>query len=130
LVRAARSAVILSHLVLAALLALAITQIWKIPAQLNSGYVPPDYWMFVAMVAIPLVLAGFILLTLIPWVRGSRRWLIATDLTVTLAAWPILVLLVVDSDLPVMSLGLAPLALALAVIAPRDRAVPTEERPV
>jgi hypothetical protein len=45
---AARRAVILTHLPVAALLTIGIDQLPKIPAQLNSGSVPDDYWRYVA----------------------------------------------------------------------------------
>ena len=122
---AVRWTAIASHLLLAALLAVAVSQWWKIPAQLSSGYVPDDYWLFVAAVGIPVLLAAFVLATLVRWTRGRRWLLIAVDLVVTFAAWPVLILIVVAADLPLGLLLVAPLGLVLAVVAPTERTTST-----
>jgi len=117
--------VVVSHVLLVALLAVAISQWWKIPAQLSSGYVPDDYWLFVASVGIPVILAAFILVTLVRWIHGRRRLLIATDLVVTFAAWPVIIFIAVAADLPLGLLLVAPLGLVLAVVAPTRPATST-----
>ena len=122
---AVRWTAIASHLLLAALLAVAVSQWWKIPAQLSSGYVPDDYWLFVAAVGTPVLLAAFVLATLVRWTRGRRWLLIAVDLVVTFAAWPVLILIVVAADLPLGLLLVAPLGLGLAVVAPTERTTST-----
>lgn len=122
---AVRWTAIASHLLLAALLAVAVSQWWKIPAQLSSGYVPDDYWLFVAAVGIPVLLAAFVLAALVRWTRGRPWLLIAVDLVVTVAAWPVLILIVVAADLPLGLLLVAPLGLVLAVVAPTERTTST-----
>jgi len=113
-----RPAAIASHLLLAAVLGVAVLQWWKIPAQLSSGYVPDDYWLFGAGVSIPVVLAVLVLVTLPEWLRGRRWPLVATDLVVTFAVWPLLILIVVSADLPTLLLLSPPLGLAFALMTP------------
>jgi hypothetical protein len=114
-----RLAVIVAHIALCVVLvAMVVPELWRVPAQLMSGYVPPWYPMFVALLATPLILGILVLLTLVPWLRGRRRWLIWVDVTTTVAAWTALLVFLFASDLPLLLLVLAPVAVFLSVLVP------------
>lgn len=117
-----RWAVVVSNVAMSGLLVvIAAPQLGTIVAQLNSGYVPDDYWIVVALILIPLVLAALILWGLVVWSRGSRRLLVATDAVVTLGCWSVFLMYVFANDLPLVALALSPMALILAAVAPHPR---------
>ena len=112
-----RGAVVVSNLAMSGLLvAMAAPQVRRIAAQVDSGYVPDDYWINIALVILPFVLAALILWGLVVWSRGSRRLLVATDAVVTLASWSVLVMYTFVNDLPIVALALSPTALLLAAV--------------
>ncbi len=121
-VRVVRWAVVVSNLALSGLLlVMATPQIWTVAAQVGSGNVPDDYWIVVALVVVPVVLAALIMWGLVVWSRGSRRLLVAADAVVTLACWSILLMYVFANDLPLVALLLSPIALILAAVVPQSR---------
>jgi hypothetical protein len=120
-----RWAVVVSNLAMSGLLvAMAAPQLRTIAAQLDSGYVPDDYWINIALVIVPFALAALILWGLVVWSRGSRRLLVLTDLVVTLACWSVLVLYVFVNDLPIVAMALSPIALILAAFVPHAQSGP------
>ncbi len=117
-----RWAVVVSNLAMSGLLVvMAAPRMWTITAQMDSGYVPQDYWIVVALVVIPFVLAALILRGLVVWSRGSRRLLVAADAVVTLACSSVLLMYVFANDLPIVALALSPIALILAAVVPNVR---------
>jgi hypothetical protein len=114
---------VLMHILQAAtLVALSAPHLGKVPAQLDSGYVPPNYPLFIAILAAPLALGALTLAALPAWRRGNVRWLIGVYLASTVAAWTFLTVFVFASDLPVALVLLAPACLFAALIAAWRRA--------
>ncbi len=89
-------------------------------AQAHSGYIPPEYPLDLALILIPLGLAGLLAWGAIEWVRaGRRRVLVAVDLSALAASWTVLLVLVLMDDSPLLALGLESVCLAsIAAVRP------------
>jgi hypothetical protein len=121
--KAAWGSVVALHLLLAAvMLAMAVPLVWQIPTDLSSDYLPDQYELFIVLLATPIVLAVLILPALDTWLRGRHFWLIGFDLATTLAAWTAFLPFIFASDLPIVAIVLAPVALLLAIVVPSARA--------
>lgn len=98
------------------LLAMALPQLRKIPAQVDSGYIPPDYAIVVGLWTIPIALSVAIVVGLVAWSRGRRRWLVLADAATLTASWSVLVIFVFANDVPLVLMCLSPLALLFTVV--------------
>ena len=122
-VRVARWAVVASHLAtVGVLLAMAVPSISTIQAQLGSDYVPTNYWTIIALVALPIGMAALVVVALGPWLLGRHRWLVAIDFVTTLATFTFFWIFLFGNDWPIVLMGIAPTALALAFLVPRATA--------
>jgi hypothetical protein len=122
---------IVVHLALGAVLAgMAVPRLWTVAAQVESGYIPDAYPIFVALIVAALVLAGFVMRGLVVWSRGSRRLLVAADVAVTVASWSAFPIFVFANDLPVVGLVLSPVALVLALLTPMAASAADNDRAI
>jgi hypothetical protein len=107
------------HLIIAlALVAMSVPSFGNIAAQLQSGYIPPDYWGYPTLVLLANLLAALVLVGTIRWWRGVRRNLVVIDLLVLLATSSVLIIFVFSNNWPVVTVLLSPLALLMAWQAP------------
>jgi hypothetical protein len=86
----------------------------NIAAQLQSGYVPPGYWLYPVTVLAANALAVLVIIGMIRWWQGTGLILIATDVTVLVASWSFLIPFVFSNDWPLVTWILSPLTLVLA----------------
>jgi hypothetical protein len=119
----ARWTVVATHgALVVVLLAMVVPSISTIRAQLGSDYIPSGDSMVIALVALPIVLAAVVVVAMVRWLRDRHRWLVAVDVLTTVAAFTVLWIFLFGNDWPVVSMGLAPTALAQAVLVPRASA--------
>jgi hypothetical protein len=91
----------------------------RVAGQITSGYIPPDYWLFVVIfVAAPAALCIATVVGIIRWMRADLRWpLVLADLGTLVGAWSVLAILLIGSDLPYLLMILSPVCLLVAFTA-------------
>lgn len=93
---------------IAVLVAMAVPQLPKIPAQLGSGTAPDWYPWFILVLFAPLVTAAWLAVGLARWRRDqSRLPLVRSDLVVAAFGCSLFLPFLFASDLPIVVIGLA-----------------------